>query len=236
MRAPSGASRDVARPHLRDHPSLARGDRGRGAAPRLSCGTSGGPSGRRRAGARHLPPAARLDLFGRMVEGAAGSFERVAGPADIPAAVAGFLRRQNLPLRIRYGADARLAGVPWEREPALEIGRGASDGTDLAAVSHAFGAVAETGTLVMVSGPDNPTTLNFLPDVHIVVVDAGDVAGDFETVLGKVRERFGTGVMPRTVNLITGPSRSADIEQTLILGAHGPRKLHVIAVDAAPAA
>ena len=63
-----------------------------------------------------------------------------------------------------------------------------------------------------------------------MVVDAADVAGDFETVLGKVRERFGTGAMPRTVNLITGPSRSADIEQTLILGAHGPRKLHVIVV------
>jgi L-lactate dehydrogenase complex protein LldG len=114
----------------------------------------------------------------------------------------------------------------------MEVLRGPSDGHDLAAVSHAFTAVAETGTLVLTSGPDNPTTLNFLPDVHIVVVDAADVAADFETVMERLRERYGTGIMPRTVNMITGPSRSADIEQTLLLGAHGPRKLHVIVVGA----
>jgi len=68
------------------------------------------------------------------------------------------------------------------------------------------------------------------PDVHIVVVSASDVASDFETVMARLRSRFGAGAMPRTVNMITGPSRSADIEQTLILGAHGPRKLHVIVV------
>ena len=105
-----------------------------------------------------------------------------------------------------------------------------SDGAQLTSVSHAFAAVAETGTLVLTSGPDNPTTLNFLPDNHIVVLDAADLAGDFETVLARLREKFGAGVLPRVVNMITGPSRSADIEQTLILGAHGPRRLHVIAV------
>jgi L-lactate dehydrogenase complex protein LldG len=177
-----------------------------------------------------LPPAARLDLFGRMVEAAAGTVERVADPADIPTAVAAFLRGHNLPLAIRHGDDRRLLAVPWGRAGSLEIRRGASDGSDLAAVSHAFGAVAETGTLVVISGADNPTTLNFLPDVHIVVVSASDIASDFEAAMVRLREHFGAGTMPRTVNLITGPSRSADIEQTLILGAHGPRKLHVIVV------
>lgn len=177
-----------------------------------------------------LRPAARLDLFARMVEAAAGTLERAAGPADIPAAVAAFLRAHNLPLAIRRGDDPLLSTVPWERAGALEIRRGASDGTDLAAVSHAFAAIAETGTLILTSGADNPTTLNFLPDVHIVVVSASDVASDFEAVMARLRGRFGAGAMPRTVNMITGPSRSADIEQTLILGAHGPRKLHVIVV------
>jgi L-lactate dehydrogenase complex protein LldG len=177
-----------------------------------------------------LPPVARLDLFARMVEGAAGTVERAAESADLPAAVAGFLRGHNLPLAIRHGDDPLLAAVPWGPAGTLEVRRGASDGSDLAAVSHAFGAVAETGTLVLTSGADNPTTLNFLPDVHIVVVSASDIASDFETVMARLRGRFGVGVMPRTVNLITGPSRSADIEQTLILGAHGPRKLHVIVV------
>ena len=174
-----------------------------------------------------LAPAARIDLFARMVEGAAGTVECIAEPSAIPQAVAAFLRRHNLALAVRHGDDPRLAALPWERGP-LEVRRGASDGNDLAAVSHAFAAVAETGTVVLVSGADNPTTLNFLPDVHIVVVDAADVAGDFESVMARLRERFGPGALPRTVNMITGPSRSADIEQTLILGAHGPRKLHVI--------
>lgn len=83
---------------------------------------------------------------------------------------------------------------------------------------------------MLTSGPDNPTTVNFLPEVHVVAVAAGDIAGDYETVLGRLRETYGKGEMPRTVNLITGPSRSADIEQTLLLGAHGPRRLHVMIV------
>jgi L-lactate dehydrogenase complex protein LldG len=176
-----------------------------------------------------LPPQERRDLFARMLEAASGTTACVASAADIPAAVAAFLRGHNLPLQVRHGDDPRL-DLPWGDAPALEILRGPSDGHDLAAVSHAFAAVAETGTLVLTSGPDNPTTLNFLPDVHIVVVDACDIAPDFEVVMARLRERYGTGAMPRTVNMITGPSRSADIEQTLLLGAHGPRKLHVIVV------
>jgi L-lactate dehydrogenase complex protein LldG len=177
-----------------------------------------------------LPKAERVSLFVRMVEDAAGTAEWTADPGGIPTAVAAFLRALNLPLAIRHGDDPRLTALPWDRAGTLQVSRGPSDGRDHAAVSHAFAAVAETGTLVLTSGGDNPTTLNFLPDVHIVVVSASDVVADFETVMGCLRERFGVGAMPRTVNLITGPSRSADIEQTLILGAHGPRKLHVIVV------
>ena len=84
----------------------------------------------------------------------------------------------------------------------------------------------------MVSGPENPSTLNFLPDNQIVVVAAKDVAGDYESVWAKIRFAYGKGGMPRTVNWITGPSRSADIEQTLLIGAHGPRRLHVVVVGA----
>ena len=69
-----------------------------------------------------------------------------------------------------------------------------------------------------------------LPDNHVVVVSEHDVAGDLETVLGRIRDLHGKGQMPRTINLVTGPSRSADIEQTLILGAHGPRRLHIVVV------
>ena len=177
-------------------------------------------------------PQERLDLFVRMVELAAGSVARLGALDEVPAEVAAFLRRHNLPMAARRGADARLAGIPWERAGTLEISTGAPDPKMLSSVSHAFVGVAETGTLALTSGVDNPTSLNFLPDNHIVVIDAKDVAGDYESVWQRLREKFGEGTMPRTVNLITGPSRSADIEQTLILGAHGPRRLHVIVVGA----
>ncbi len=180
-----------------------------------------------------LAPEARLDLFRSMVEAAAGSVGQIPRQADVPAAVSAFLRAHNLPMSIRRGDDPRLEAMPWDRERTLEVLRGASPGSDLVAVSHAFGGVAESGTLMLLSGRDNPTTLNFLPDTHIVVVDAKDVAGDYETLWARLRERFGAGEMPRMVNLITGPSRSADIEQTLILGAHGPRRLHVLLVGEA---
>jgi len=180
----------------------------------------------------HRPPAERAALFGAMLEAAAGTLDRVASLDDVPAAVGAFLRRHNLPLAVRRGGDSLLAAVPWQNEPALDVSQGPSDGRQLASVSHAFGAVAETGTLVLTAGPDNPTTLNFLPDNHIVVLDARDIAGDMETVLARLRERFGAS-LPRVVNFITGPSRSADIEQTLILGAHGPRRLHVVVVGEA---
>jgi L-lactate dehydrogenase complex protein LldG len=177
-----------------------------------------------------LPPAARIKLFTAMIEAASATTERLESAADVPIAVAAFLRAHNLPMAIRRGEDARLAGMPWSREQTLEVTTGPSIGNDLVAISHAFGAAAESGTLVLVSGRENPTTLNFLPDTHLVVVDAKDVAGDYETLWQRLREQFGPGVLARNVNLITGPSRSADIEQTLILGAHGPRRLHVMVV------
>src|SRR5215468_267326 len=211
---------------------------------RRSLGVSGTEAPRRKAVADRLAthpagpvpargqvaPFERIALFIKMMELAAGTVDLVAEADDVPSTVAAFLRRHNLPMQVRRGDDRRLAALPWQREATLDVSTGVSDGGQLASVSHAFGAVAETGTLVLTSGADNPTTLNFLPDNHIVVVDAKDVAGDFETVWRKLRETYGAGIMPRTVNLITGPSRSADIEQTLILGAHGPRRLHVIIV------
>jgi L-lactate dehydrogenase complex protein LldG len=176
-----------------------------------------------------LAPSARVAMFKEQAERAQASVTEVARPEDVPGEIARFLRDRNLPATVRMGADARLASMPWS-QTALDVSAGRSDGGDPNAVSHAFGGVAESGTLAMVSGPDNPTTLNFLPDNHIVVVSAADIAGDYETIWRRLRERVGKGTMPRTVNLITGPSRSADIEQTLLLGAHGPRTLHIVIV------
>lgn len=155
----------------------------------------------------------------------------VSKATDIPAEVARFLRELNLPAAVRFGAEASLEELPWSGT-SIEIARGASDGHDITTVSAAFAGVAESGTLALLSGPDNPTTLNFLPENHIAVVKADDVVGDLESVFALVRRRFGEGSMPRTLNFITGPSRSADIEQTLLFGAHGPRRLHIVLVGA----
>jgi L-lactate dehydrogenase complex protein LldG len=176
------------------------------------------------------PDRERLALFMQMVEIAKASAVVLDRKDDIPAAVAAYLRSKNLPQSIRHGDDERLALIPWAKERTLEVTKGASDGAQLASVSYSFGAVAESGTLVMVSGADNPTTLNFLPDHHLVVVDEKDIAGDYESVWDSIRDRFGASSMPRVVNWITGPSRSGDIEQTHLLGAHGPRSLHVLVV------
>jgi len=172
----------------------------------------------------------RLAKFIEMAAVAQASLVEVASAAEVPQAVAAFLREHNLPATIRRGDDLRLAAMPWHTT-TLALASGASDGQDLNAVSHALAGIAETATLVLVSGRDNPTTLNFLPDNHIVVVDAKDILPDYEAMWTALRARYGKGEMPRTVNWITGPSRSADIEQTLLLGAHGPRRLHVIVVN-----
>lgn len=171
----------------------------------------------------------RIALFCRMIEAVAGSTERVAARSDVPAALARRLQARELPPVIRRGADPRFDEMDWDRTPSLQVRRGASEDGDTAGVIYAFAGIAETGTSVAISGADNPTTVSFLPEEAIILVDAGSIAGDMETVLSALRTRFGNA-LPRTVNLITGPSRSADIEQRLLLGAHGPRALHVIIV------
>jgi L-lactate dehydrogenase complex protein LldG len=177
-----------------------------------------------------LPRAEKIALFVAMLDKYAASVARLDSHADVPGEVAAYLRGKNLPPSIRRGADPRLAGLDWSSQPNLDVRIGPSDGQDLAGLSHAFAAIAESGTLVLTSGTDNPTTLNFLPEHHLVVVTADEVAGDMETVMDRIRATYGAGTMPRTVNMVTGPSRSGDIEQKILLGAHGPRALHVMIV------
>lgn len=177
-----------------------------------------------------LAHSGQVALFCEMAAKLGMSVERPAKPQDVPKAVADYLRARNLRSSVRMGDDPRLAAMPWARQRALEVRHGASDGEDETGVSHAFKGIAETGTLALLSGPDNPYTINFLPEHHIVVVDAADIVGDFETALGEVRVRYGKGRMPRAFSFISGPSRSADVEQTIVLGAHGPRALHLIVV------
>ena len=177
-----------------------------------------------------LDAEGRKTLFRERAEAVQTTVHVVKKPDEVPQAVAAYLRDHNLPAAVRIGADPYLVAMRWE-DTAIEVGSGPSKGNDLVSVSHAMAGVAETGTLVLTSGCENPTTLNFLPDTHIVVLRAVDIAGDYETVWSRLRMSYGKGEMPRTVNYVTGPSRSGDIEQKLLLGAHGPRSLHVVIVE-----
>ena len=175
-------------------------------------------------------PSGRVALFREQAEAVDATVAEVPRRADVPEAVAAYLRDRNLPARIRHGDDARLTRLPWKNAPTVERARGPAQADDAVSLSQAFTAVAETGTLILTSGPDNPTTLNFLPDNHIVVVEAKDIAGAYEDAWDRIREVYGSGNMPRAVNMVSGPSRTADVAQTIQLGAHGPRSLHVIIV------
>ena len=177
-----------------------------------------------------LPAKGQIELFVAMADKFSATVARVKSGKDVPEAVSDYLRSKNLSPRAAIGKDIRLAGMPWAKQKNLELKTGPSDGSDETGISHAFAAIAETGTLVMTSGADNPTTLNFLPENHIVVLDAASIRGDLETIMAEIRKAYGKGVMPRTVNFITGPSRSGDIEQKILLGAHGPRALHIVVV------
>ena len=192
------------------------------------------------AKARHVIPARarlegdeRVDWFQSEAERVNATVARVANNEAVPQAVADYLAAQNMPAKIRMTPDPRLNSAPWSAT-ALEVSEGPADGDDTAGVSHAFAGVAETGSLVFLSGPESPTTVNFLPPAHIAVVKASDMAGCYEDAWARLRaEQTGRDgrFMPRTVNWITGPSRTADIELTLFLGIHGPKNLHIIVVE-----
>lgn len=172
-----------------------------------------------------------LALFCENVLASEASIKKVKSYDKVEPAIIDYLRQKNLPMRIRTGNDKRLTKLSCRGNTSLELSIGPSNGNDEVCVSHAIGGVSETGTLVLTSGPDNPSTLNFLPQTHIVVINNKNIRKSYEGMWKTLRRKFGRGNLSRTVNLITGPSRSADIEQTLILGAHGPLRLHVIVVD-----
>ena len=196
---------------------------------------------------RHLVPArsqvarpAQIDLLVRNIEKEFGTVARVADAASVPGAVAEYLAGQNLPSTLVMAPHPELQAMPWGERPLLTVREGRAEASDLVSVQHVFAAVAETGTLMLPSGADRPTTINLLPDTAIAVLRTSRVVGAYEDAWDLLRAEHlpqpSGGFMPRNVMLVTGPSRSADIEQTLELGAHGPRRLHVVLIEDDPAA
>ena len=203
---------------------------------RLATGGATEPAERRLATRPRGPRPARADgdLRARFIaeaEAAGCSLASVA-PDEAPAAVAAWLAAENLPARLAAAPDLALDRYPWGSRPLLALERRAALPGDRVSLTPCFAGVAETGTLAMLSAPERPVALNFLPEAHIALLRAADLVGAYEDLWAAVRA---AGAVPRAVNLITGPSRSADIGQELRLGAHGPRRLHILLVEDGPA-
>ncbi len=184
--------------------------------------------------------AEQVALFIANVEKEFGTVTRVADAAQILGEVAAYLAKQNLPAACVVASHPYLRDLDWAAHPLLQKREGRAQPSDQVALTCAFAGIAETGTLMLPSGPETPTTLNVLTETSIVVLRASLLTGAYEEAWDRLRadhaDQPGGGFMPRNVMLVTGPSRSADIESILELGAHGPRRLHVVLVDDDPAA
>lgn len=178
-----------------------------------------------------LPHPAQVDLMESMLVELSATVKRVGSLNEVPDEVTDYLKTRNLPPEIRLAPSRELQALAWDDRSLLKVSSGPAREPDQVSVTGAFAGVAETGTLMLHSGPESPTTLNFLPENHIVVLRSSQVVGAYEEGWARLRQTFGSGTMPRTLNMISGPSRTGDIEQKIELGAHGPRRLHVIIVD-----
>ncbi len=188
------------------------------------------------AHARGPMPALGTDRVARFIK-RAGDMEstvaRIADRSDIPGAVATYLDALEL-VPPRTGA-ALHRGVCWPAfadldwaAAGLSIEVRPTVGDDLLGITGVFCAIAETGTLVIATGADAPTATTLLPETHVAIVPANRIVDTMEDAFALIREERGR--VPRAINLISGPSRTGDIEQTIVLGAHGPFRVHILVV------
>ena len=179
----------------------------------------------------HIQPLVEDPLIQRFCDKHAavhGTYERVADLAEVPSAILRHLTNMESPIEILVGQGELLDAVLWPDNISVE--KRPATVEDSAAISEAYAGIAETGTLVLLSQEQQWTSHNFLPDDHIVILDSTLIVRYQEDIW--IRLRSLPDGLPRVVNLITGPSKTADVEQTVQYGAHGPRRLHVIVVGA----
>ena len=159
--------------------------------------------------------------------------ERVADRTLIPTAVARYVNALELPPAL--AAQKSHKGVCWPefgdldwKGVSLVIEARPTFGNDRLGITGTYCAIAETGTLVVLSGANTPTATTLLPDTHIAVVRADRIVSGMEEAFALIRRE--KGQLPRAINMISGPSRTGDVEQTIVLGAHGPFRVHIVVV------
>ena len=165
-------------------------------------------------------PVAR---FRERALGLASTVDEVEALVAVPEAVARYLRAASLPLAAVCWAE--FAALDWRSAGMEAEARAAREG-DLVGITGAFCAIAETGTLMTLSGRDTPATVSLLPETHVAIVRKSRIVRGMEEAWQLLRDEGGNP--PRAVNFISGPSRTADIEQTVTVGAHGPYRVHIV--------
>jgi len=173
---------------------------------------------------------AESELRGRFIDMAReadATIDHVASLDTLSKAVRSFLDQESLPKTITLARNSVLRSIAWE--PDFDIGDDPMGASNMVAITPAFAGIAETGTLLVHSGPRNPNQLHFLPETHIAVLWTKAIVGSYEDAWNRIVKRFKT--LPRSVTLITGPSRSSDIERQLQIGVHGPHRLHIVLYD-----
>jgi L-lactate dehydrogenase complex protein LldG len=175
-------------------------------------------------------PEALFALFAARAAAVRAPVERVATPAELPAALIKALHAWELSGPVVAADDPQLKS--WiAGAPGLAVRFGNPDPADRIGLVRAIGAVAETGTVLLSSGPNSATSLAYLPEYLIVALPRSVLVAGYDEVVPALHARSDAETLPRTLNFVTGPSRTRDIEELLLIGAHGPRALRIIAVD-----
>jgi L-lactate dehydrogenase complex protein LldG len=153
----------------------------------------------------------------------------VLGPVPAAQAIretAHYLRSRQLPLQaVCWPA---LAALDWHGAGIAAEPR-AGRGDDLVGITGAFCAIAETGTLMLLSGAGTPASVSLLPETHVALLPVTRLVARMEDAWTLLRREHGT--LPRAVHFVSGPSRTADIEQTVTLGAHGPYRVLIVLLN-----
>lgn len=176
-------------------------------------------------------PAIGDDLIARFKQQAlrmSDTVDEVAALTEVPAAVARYL--DAIGVARHTIAWKTLGDMAWS-EAGVNVEFRPPRNEDQAGITGTFCAVAETGSLMLLSGPQTYASASLLPETHIAIVAASRIVGTMEDAFALARAEHGE--LPRAANFISGPSRTGDIEQTIVLGAHGPYRVHVIVVAGA---
>lgn len=169
-----------------------------------------------------------MDLFEQQLLASAATLTTVTTLSQVPEAVGDFIGSLEQADN-RCFANGDMAQLHWSTAPALSVSAAPQDYDRAICISRGYRGIAETGSVVLLSQAGLSSASYFLPECLIVVLPRAGIIASQEALWANLRQRSST--LPRTVNLVTGPSRTGDIEQKIVLGAHGPKQLHVIVVD-----